>query len=110
MQGEHLTDPDTLTPALKGVEAAYYLVHSLAAGRDFHDRDVRAARAFATAAAAAGVGRIIYLGGLGGSSKRLREHLRREEDTGVAPGEDAAAGHGASRGDDHRLGGRCRSR
>jgi uncharacterized protein YbjT (DUF2867 family) len=62
------TDPPTLAPALAGVDVAYYLIHSLSASGDFSDTDRRAAAAFAEAAGAAGVRRIIYLGGLGGPS------------------------------------------
>lgn len=76
--------PASLVPALANIDVAYYLVHSLGAGRDFHDRDVRAARAFGEAAAAAGVARIIYLGGLGDSSDALSEHLRSRQETGAA--------------------------
>lgn len=56
--------PDTLARALAGVDIAYYLVHSMAAGRDFGRLDLEAAGNFARAAAAAGVRRIVYLGGL----------------------------------------------
>lgn len=76
----------SLAPALAGIQLAYYLVHSLGAGQDFHDRDLRAARAFGEAAAAAGVARIIYLGGLGDASGALSEHLRSRQDTGAALG------------------------
>ena len=76
--------PSSLVPAMTGIDAAYYLVHSLGAGADFHDRDLRAARAFGEAAAAAGVTRIIYLGGLGDPSAQLSEHLRSRQDTGAA--------------------------
>ncbi len=79
-------DAASLAPALAGIEIAYYLVHSLGAGRDFHDRDMRAARAFGEAAAAAGVGRIIYLGGLGDATGALSEHLRSRQDTGATLG------------------------
>jgi uncharacterized protein YbjT (DUF2867 family) len=68
-------DPQTLPEALKGVDAAYYLVHSLAS-RDFERLDAEAARAFGKAAAEAGVQRIIYLGGLGKDSDELSAHLR----------------------------------
>ncbi|WP_276258569.1 NAD(P)H-binding protein [Haloglomus litoreum] len=66
--------------ALDGVEAAYYLVHSMGAGEAFAERDRRAARSFATAASEAGVDRVVYLGGLGAESDDLSEHLesRRE--------------------------------
>ncbi|WP_262850880.1 NAD(P)H-binding protein [Mumia quercus] len=67
--------PDSLPAALEGVEAAYYLVHSLGSD-DFVRRDARAARAFGDAAAEAGVGRIVYLGGLGDDADDLSPHLR----------------------------------
>jgi uncharacterized protein YbjT (DUF2867 family) len=66
-------EPDTLRPALEGADVAYYLVHSMGRGSDgdFAERDHRAAENFAGAAAAAGVKRIVYLGGLGEGSKHL---------------------------------------
>jgi len=57
-------EPESLGPALAGIDIAYYLVHSMAAGRDFGRLDLEAAANFARAAAAAGVSRIVYLGGL----------------------------------------------
>jgi len=57
-------EPDTLTQALLNVDTAYYLVHSMAAGRNFSSIDLKAAANFAMAAESAGVRRIIYLGGL----------------------------------------------
>ncbi|MEI8039338.1 MAG: SDR family oxidoreductase [Verrucomicrobiota bacterium] len=74
----------SLTAAMDGVAAAYYLVHSLGAGSDFSERDVQAARNFGTAARAAGVGRIIYLGGLGDPATALSAHLRSRQLTGDA--------------------------
>jgi uncharacterized protein YbjT (DUF2867 family) len=56
--------PESLGPALQGVQVAFYLVHSMAAGRDFGQLDLEAADNFARAAAAAGLQRIVYLGGL----------------------------------------------
>ena len=57
---------DVLLPTMfEGIDVAYYLVHSMAEGGAFRERDRLMARAFARAAAQAGVGRIIYLGGLG---------------------------------------------
>lgn len=66
-------EPATLVPALDGVEVAYYLVHSMGRGSDgdFAEQDRRGAQSFAAAAAAAGVKRIVYLGGLGEGSKHL---------------------------------------
>ncbi len=68
-------DPASLTAALQGVEAAYYLVHSLSS-TDFVREDAAAARAFGAAAAAAGVGQVVYLGGLGRDDDQLSRHLR----------------------------------
>lgn len=71
-------DPATLAPALDGIATAYYLVHSMGRGGDaeFAERDRRGAVNFAEAAAAAGVGQIVYLGGLadGGSEHLASRH------------------------------------
>ena len=77
-------DAGGLAAALAGVTTAYYLVHSLAAGEDFHQRDLRAARTFADAFGAAGGKRIIYLGGLGQPGHDLSPHLRSRQETGDA--------------------------
>jgi uncharacterized protein YbjT (DUF2867 family) len=57
-----------LEAALAGVEVAYYLIHSMertpAGSPPFPEREQRAAERFASAAARAGVRRIVYLGGL----------------------------------------------
>jgi uncharacterized protein YbjT (DUF2867 family) len=63
-----------LDAALAGCRTAYYLVHSMGEATDFEDEDRRAARTFATKAKAAGVERVIYLGGLGG--EEISAHLR----------------------------------
>ena len=68
-------DPQTLKDALTGFQAAYYLVHSLDSA-DFERKDADAASAFAEAAAAAGLQRIVYLGGLGDDDDDLSAHLR----------------------------------
>jgi len=73
--------PETLVPALQGADIAYYLVHSMAAGREFGRIDLRAAELFAGAAAQAGVKRIVYLGGLIPSDADS-EHLVSRKDTG----------------------------
>ncbi|MBA3341676.1 MAG: NAD(P)H-binding protein, partial [Gemmatimonadaceae bacterium] len=77
-------EPGSLDPAMQGVEVAYYLIHSMGAGADFEQRDLDAARNFGRAAKAAGVERIIYLGGLAESSPGLSEHLRSRQQTGEA--------------------------
>jgi len=79
-----LLDPATLPPALEGVGLAYYLAHSMGGGeRGFAERDRQAARNFAQAAAAAGVGRIVYLGGLGEDAADLSHHLASRHETGA---------------------------
>ena len=73
--------PETLPATLQGVDTAYYLVHSMAAGRDFGRLDLQAAEHFAAAAAQAGVRRIVYLGGLI-PDEADSEHLISRRDTG----------------------------
>ncbi|HEX2410901.1 MAG TPA: NAD(P)H-binding protein [Solirubrobacteraceae bacterium] len=65
-----------LGKALDGVDAAYYLIHSMEGPADgFPAAERRAARRFATAARDAGVRRIVYLGGLVPQDKRASRHL-----------------------------------
>jgi uncharacterized protein YbjT (DUF2867 family) len=80
-------EPDSLRSALADADAAYYLVHSLAR-EDFVERDAAAARSFGTAAADAGLERVIYLGGLGLDDANLSAHLksRREVEHLLASG------------------------
>jgi uncharacterized protein YbjT (DUF2867 family) len=79
-----LLDASTLRSAVDGVDVAYYLAHSMGAGeRGFAERDLRAARNFATAAAAAGVSRIVYLGGLGDDAANLSHHLTSRHESGA---------------------------
>lgn len=76
VQGDML-EPETLDSALKGIDTAYYLVHSMSGGRDgFERRDRDAAGNFVAAAERAGVRRVIYLGGLGETGDHLSEHLK----------------------------------
>ncbi len=74
-------DATFMEATLEGCDAAYYLIHSMiAAGGSYRERDRNLASTFAQAAAKAGVGRIVYLGGLGETGEDLSEHLasRRE--------------------------------
>lgn len=75
--------PETLRIALAGVETAFYLVHSMGAGKDFEDEDRIAAGNFAEAAKRNGVRRIIYLGGLGDEQQQLSKHLRSRQEVGA---------------------------
>lgn len=82
--GADLLDPASLGPAVAGIDVAYYLAHSMAAGEaGFAERDRTAARDFATAAAGAGVGRIVYLGGLGDDATGLSHHLASRHEVGA---------------------------
>ena len=74
-------EPATLAAALADVDVAYYLVHSMGAGKGFGAIDLEAARNFARAAEAAGIRRIVYLGGLL-PEDTSSEHLRSRADTG----------------------------
>src|SRR3990170_4342259 len=74
-------DPESLAAALDGVDTAYYLVHAMGSGNTFEEEESRAAGNFADAARAAGVRRIVYLGGLG-SGSRLSPHLASRQETG----------------------------
>ncbi|MFB6268769.1 MAG: NAD(P)H-binding protein [Halobacterium sp.] len=76
----------SLAGVFDGVDAAYYLVHSMGAGPGFAERDRTAARNFAAAADAAGVDRVVYLGGLGETGDDLSPHLasRREVEAVLA--------------------------
>ncbi len=76
-----VANEDALRDALSGCEIAYYLVHSLGSG-DFRDRDRRLAEGCGRAAAGAGVGRIVYLGGLGHDPES--EHLVSRQEVGTA--------------------------
>ncbi|MEU6852846.1 SDR family oxidoreductase [Actinacidiphila alni] len=80
-----VTRPETLDPALQGVDVAYYLVHALGTGSGFERTDAQAARNFGRAAARAGVRRIVYLGGLtpyGVPAAELSPHLRSRAEVG----------------------------
>ena len=73
-------DPESFASVGEGVEVAYYLIHSMGRGGDgsFAERERRAASNFAAAMRDAGVGRVVYLGGLGEPSS---EHLRSRHET-----------------------------
>lgn len=75
--------PDSVERALRGIDTAYYLVHSMGSGLDFVELDRRAAEIFGRAARAGGVKRIVYLGGLGDPRESLSAHLRSRQETGA---------------------------
>lgn len=76
--------PQSLRAALWNIDVAYYFIHSLHGGSDFHRKDLTAAHNFGAAARESQVGRIIYLGGLGDPASNLSPHLRSRQLTGEA--------------------------
>lgn len=84
-----VSDEAGLVEALKGCDAAYYLIHSMEASvGEYRSRDYALAEAFGRACAKAGVKRVLYLGGLGEIGEGLSTHLasRREVETALASG------------------------
>ncbi|HZL21336.1 MAG TPA: NAD(P)H-binding protein [Polyangia bacterium] len=81
-QGD-IADEAAVARALTGCRAALYLVHQMGDGDDFHRREVASARSFARAAAAAGVKRIVYLGGML-PRQGASEHLQSRREVGEA--------------------------
>jgi uncharacterized protein YbjT (DUF2867 family) len=77
-----LGDPDSLRAALRGVRAAAFLVHLMADGDGYAERERVAARAFAAAAGEAGVERVVYLGGVEPQGPPSA-HLQSRLDTGA---------------------------
>jgi len=74
---------EALERACTGIDVAYWLVHSMDRGIDFERADRLAAERFAAAARAAGVKRVVYLGGLGADDDRLSAHLRSRHEVGT---------------------------
>lgn len=81
VEGDAL-DPDSLGPALDGIDAVYYLIHSMSVGERFAAQDRQAARNVGRACREAGVGRIIYLGGIQPKGEHVSEHLQSRLETG----------------------------
>ena len=75
-------DRPSLDSALRGVDVAYYLVHSMSSTGSFEETDRQAARNFSEAAKAAGVKGLIYVGGLGSDEEALSPHLRSRHEVG----------------------------
>ncbi len=73
-----MTDADSLAGAGEGIDVAYFLVHSMAGGGGFEQREQQGARNFARMARSEGIGRVVYLGGLGDESKSKHLASRHE--------------------------------
>lgn len=74
-------DPEPLRRSLQDIQTAYYLIHSMGAGKEYREKDKESARLFRDACINAGVKRIIYLGGLG-SRDTASQHLLSRIETG----------------------------
>jgi uncharacterized protein YbjT (DUF2867 family) len=81
VQGDVL-DAGSLRRAMEGVDVAFYMVHSMGRKGGFEDADRTGARNFARAAKAAGVRRVVYLGGLGRADEQLSPHLASRQEVG----------------------------
>lgn len=77
-----LDDAAAVEDALRGVDVLFYLVHSMAAGSGFEAKEKSMAELVSTAAAAADVRRIVYLGGLHPRGTGLSTHMRSREAVG----------------------------
>lgn len=78
-----VTDAASLDEAMAGIEVAFYLIHSMGESDAFAEVDRKAAAGFRQAAERAGVGRIVYLGGLGADTDpNLSTHLRSRHEVG----------------------------
>jgi dTDP-glucose 4,6-dehydratase len=82
-----LADPASLEGLCEGVDAAYYLIHSLTA-ENFEELDRAYARRFRELASKAGVDRVVYLSGISGDERNLSPHLasRREVESVLEAG------------------------
>jgi len=78
LEGDML-QADTLPELGGGFDAAFYLLHSMGAGKGFKEREEACARNFSEWVERSGVGRIIYLGGLVPEGE-LSEHLKSREE------------------------------
>jgi uncharacterized protein YbjT (DUF2867 family) len=75
-------DPAAVRPAVTDIDVVYYLIHSMSSGARFAERDRQAAHNLADAARAAGVKRIVYLGGLTDERADLSAHLASRAEVG----------------------------
>jgi uncharacterized protein YbjT (DUF2867 family) len=73
---------DVLESALRDVDVAYYLIHSLMMKDDFEENEVALAKKFAEAAESQNIGRIVYLGGIVNDKNSLSPHMSARSKTG----------------------------
>jgi uncharacterized protein YbjT (DUF2867 family) len=77
-----VTNRASLDTAFAGINAAFYLVHSMGDASAFEERDREGARTFAAAAKGSGASRVVHLGGLGDDRVDLSSHLRSRQEVG----------------------------
>lgn len=75
-----LLKPETLREVFRGIDAAYYLVHSMDGGKGYRERDRAAAENFASAGK--NLSHVVYLGGLFPEADHVSDHLRSRHETG----------------------------
>ena len=95
-------DRASLDAAMAGVDVVFYLVHSIGTGSSFEAMDRIAAANTAEAAAAAGAGRIVYLGGLVPSGETASPHLASRAEVGQIFLDGPVRGGGVAGGGHHR--------
>lgn len=78
------SEPADIAAALEGADVAYYLLHSMGAGKDWRAKDLAMARTFAAAAKDAGTSRIVYLSGLHPDGVDLSNHMASRTEVGEA--------------------------
>jgi uncharacterized protein YbjT (DUF2867 family) len=74
-------DARTLEGVGGSVDVAYYLIHAMAGGEGFREREQAGARNFAEMAAREGIERVVYLGGLG--DETVSKHLLSRHETAI---------------------------
>ena len=79
------TDPGSMHEAMAGIDVSYYLLHSIQEGAGLEESERAMAQVFADAAAAAGVQRIVYLGGLAPEipAAQMSPHMRSRVEVGA---------------------------
>jgi uncharacterized protein YbjT (DUF2867 family) len=80
-QGD-VTDASSLEGLGEEIDVAYFLVHAMAGGHGFEQRELDGALSFARMAKREGIARIVYLGGLG--DQIISKHLRSRHETAMA--------------------------
>lgn len=77
-------DEESITELLTGVDVVYYFAHMMGQkNKDFYTQEDISAHRFSASAIAAGVKRVVFMGGLGNDNEQLSEHLLSRHNTGT---------------------------